>query len=85
MTNPNVRWVLRFWDIDAHLREDGLPIWVGSLIRQKKEPRMGLFTFAVDDPQSRAPSDLLAPAWRGLRTRVVNGANPQERITLIAD
>jgi membrane-associated phospholipid phosphatase len=82
---PDVRWVLRFWDIDAHLREDGLPIWVGSLIRQKKEPRMGLFTFAVDDPQSRAPSDLLAPAWRGLRTRVVNGANPQERITLIAD
>ena len=81
----DTRWVLRFWDIDAHLREGGLPIWVGSLIRQRKEPRMRLFTFAVDDPQSRAPNDLLAPAWRGLRTRVVNGANPQERITLIAD
>ncbi|MCB1824858.1 MAG: VTT domain-containing protein [Candidatus Competibacteraceae bacterium] len=82
---PDTRWVLRFWDIDARLREGNLPIWVGSLIRQKKEPRMRLFTFAVDDPQSRAPGDLLAPVWRGLRTRVVNGANPQERITLIAD
>ena len=81
----DTRWVLRFWDIDARLREGDLPIWVGSLIRQKREPRMRLFTFAVDDPQSRAPSDLLAPAWWGLRTRVVHGANPQERITLIAE
>jgi hypothetical protein len=46
---------------------------------------MSLFTFAVDDPQIRAPADLLAPAWQGLRTRVVKGKNPNERITLIAD
>ena len=46
---------------------------------------MRLFTFAVDDPQTRAPADLLAPAWQGWQTRVVKGSNPNERITLIAD
>ncbi len=83
--DPNTRWLLRFWDVGARLLEREQLIWVGSVSQQKLEPHMGLFTFTMDDPQSRAPSDLLAPAWRGLRTRVVNGANPQERITLIAD
>jgi undecaprenyl-diphosphatase len=83
--SPDTRWLLRFWDVGARLREGGQPIWVGSVSRQKLEPRMRLFTFAVDDPQTRAPVDLLAPAWQGLRTRVVTGSNPNERITLIAD
>ncbi len=82
---PNTRWLLRFWDVEARLREGNLPIWVGSVSLQKLEPRMSLFTFAVDDPQTRAPADLLAPAWQGLRTRTVKGSNPNERITLIAD
>lgn len=81
----NTRWLLRFWDVSARLKEGDTPIWVGSASLQKLEPRMSLFTFAVDDPQTRAPADLLAPAWRGLRTQVVKGANPNERITLIAD
>ncbi|MFZ1640257.1 MAG: VTT domain-containing protein [Candidatus Contendobacter sp.] len=84
--DPNTRWLLRFWDVGARLREGaGLPIWVGSVSRQKLEPRMRLFTFAVDDPQTHAPVDLLAPAWQGLQTRVVTGSDPDERITLIAD
>ncbi len=83
--DPDTRWLLRFWDVGARLREGGTPIWVGSVSRQKLEPRMGLFTFAVDDPQTRAPMDLLAPAWRGLRTRLVKENHPNERITLIAD
>ena len=83
--DPNTRWLLRFWDVGARLKEGDLPVWVGSFSHQKLEPRMSLFTFAVDDPQTRAPADLLAPAWRGLRTRVVKGSNPNERITLIAD
>lgn len=82
---PNTRWLLRFWDVEARLREGNLPIWVGSVSLQKLEPRMSLFTFAVDDPQTRAPADLLAPAWQGLRTRTVKGSNPNEHITLIAD
>ena len=82
---PNTRWLLRFWDVGARLKEGNLPVWVGSFSHQKLEPRMSLFTFAVDDPQIRAPADLLAPAWQGLRTRVVKGRNPNERITLIAD
>ena len=83
--DPDRRWLLRFWDVGARLREEGQPIWVGSISQQKLEPRMGLFTFAVDDPQTRAPADLLAPAWQGLRTRVVKGSNPNEWIILIAD
>ena len=83
--DPNSRWVLRFWDVGGRLKESDLTIWVGSVSHQKLEPRMSLFTFAVDDPQTRVPADLLAPAWRGLRTRVVKGSNPNERITLIAD
>ena len=83
--NPKTRWVLRFWDIGVRLREGNLPIWVGSVSQQKLEPQMRLFTFAVDDPQTRAPANLLAPAWQGLHTQVVKGANPNERITLIAD
>lgn len=83
--SPDTRWLLRFWDVGARLREGGQTIWVGSVTQQKLEPRMRLFTFAVDDPQTRAPVDLLAPAWQGLRMRVVRGMNPNERITLIAD
>jgi len=83
--DPDTRWLLRFWDVGARLREGGQPIWVGSISQQKLEPRMGLFTFAVDDPQTRVPMDLLAPAWQGLETRVVRGSNPNERITLIAE
>jgi len=79
------RWLLRFWDIGERLREDHLPIWVGSMSRQKRELRIGLFTFAVDDPLLQTPIDLLTPAWRGLRTRQVTGSNPDELITLIAD
>ncbi|MBS1222684.1 MAG: superfamily protein [Proteobacteria bacterium] len=82
---PDTRWVLRFWDVGARLREGGRPIWIGSVSRQKLQPRMQLFTFAVDDPQTRAPADLLAPAWQGLQVRVVKGSNPNERVTLIAD
>ena len=82
---PDTRWVLRFWDVGARLREGGRPIWIGSVSRQKLQPRMQLFTFAVDDPQTRAPADLLAPAWQGLQIRVVKGSNPNERVTLIAD
>ena len=83
--DPNTRWLLRFWDIGVQLQGSGLLIWVGSVSQQKLEPRMSLFTFAVDDPLSRAPTDLLASAWRGLQTRVVKGSNPHERITLIAE
>ncbi|MDG4559161.1 MAG: VTT domain-containing protein [Candidatus Contendobacter sp.] len=83
--DSNKRWLLRFWDVGARLGQGGPPIWVGSVSQQKLEPQMRLFTFAVDDPLSRAPVDLLAPAWHGLRTRVVKGVNPNERITLIAD
>mgnify|MGYP003507076412 CR=1 FL=1 len=83
--NPQTRWVLRFWDSRARLHEGNLPIWVGSVSQQKLEPQMRLFIFAVDDPQTRAPADLLAPAWQGLKTKVVQGGNPNERITLIAD
>ncbi|MBK8183613.1 MAG: VTT domain-containing protein [Candidatus Competibacteraceae bacterium] len=85
INEPNTRWVLRFWDINLRLKDEGQPIWVGSVSQQKLEPRMSLFTLAVDDPQTRAPADLLAPAWEGLRTRMVRGSNPNERITLIVD
>jgi len=84
--DAQLRWVLRFWDVDARLGEGERPIWVGSLIRQKLEPRMHLFTFAIDDPLSRAPADLLAPAWQGLQTRVVQSETPGgPRITLIVE
>lgn len=83
--DPNTRWLLRFWDVNARLKEGDLSIWVGSVSLQKLEPQMSLFTFAVDDPQTRVPADVLAPAWQGLRTRTVTGSNPNERITLIAD
>ncbi len=83
--SPDRRWLLRFWDVGARLREEGQPIWVGSISQQKLESRMGLFTFAVDDPQSRAPADFLASAWQGLQIRVVKENASHEGITLIAD
>lgn len=81
----NTRWLLRFWDVGARLQEDKTPIWIGSFSVQKLEPRMRLFTFAVDDPQSRASVDLLVSAWQGLQARTVRGNAPGERITLISD
>lgn len=83
--DPDSRWLLRLWDVGARLQEHDLPIWVGSVSLQKLEPRMGLFTFALDDPQTRAPADLLEPAWQDLQIQVVKGSNPNEDITLIAE
>lgn len=77
------RWLLRFWDSEVRLRETGQPIWLASISRQTRRPRMALFTLAVDDFQNRAPVDLLAAAWQGLRTQVVTGHHPHERITLV--
>lgn len=79
------RWLLRFWDVGVRIQESQQPVWVGSISLQQREPRMRLFTLAVDNPQTRAPADLLASAWQGLRTRVVAGRNPKERITLVVD
>ncbi|MCB1921474.1 MAG: LssY C-terminal domain-containing protein [Candidatus Competibacteraceae bacterium] len=83
--HAETRWLLRFWDIGERLRESDAPIWIGGISRQKREPRMGLFTFAVDDLRSHVPMDLLIPAWRGLQTQQVTGSNPKEFIILIAD
>lgn len=83
--HAETRWLLRFWDIGERLRESDAPIWIGGVSRQKREPRMRLFTFAVDDPRSHVPMDLLIPAWRGLQTQRVTGSNPKEFIILIAD
>jgi len=83
--DPKTRWLLRFWDAGERLQEGGLPIWVGSISQQKREPRMSLFTLAVDNPLSPVRIDLLASAWRGLQVRQITGSNPNERITLIAD
>ncbi len=84
-SEPGARWVLRFWDIGVQLRESGLPVWVGSVTRQQLESRMGLFTFAVDDPETHAPLNLLTPAWRGLRTRTASEEGSRASITLISD
>lgn len=83
--DPAHRWLVRFWDVGARLQEGDVPIWIGSVSQQQREPRMRLFTFALDDPLIHAPDDLLAPAWRGLRIQRVMGSNLDEPITLIAD
>ncbi|MBL8260506.1 MAG: VTT domain-containing protein [Candidatus Competibacteraceae bacterium] len=83
--NGTARWLVRFWDVGVRLQEGKRPVWVGSISLQRREPQMRLFNFAVDKPQTRAPDDLLAPAWQGLRTRTVSGRNPNERITLVVD
>jgi undecaprenyl-diphosphatase len=84
--DPNIRWLLRFWDINIRLKEGSLPIWVGSVNQQRLEPRLSLLTLAVDDPQAQVPVDLLAPAWKGLQTQIVSRINnSREHITLIVD
>lgn len=83
--DPNRRWLLRFWDVGARLQDGEVPIWVGSVSQQQREPRMRLFTFALDDPLIRVPADLLTPAWQGLHIQQVMGSNSSEPITLIAD
>ena len=83
--DPNRRWLLRFWDVGARLQNREVPIWVGSVSQQQREPRMRLFTFALDDPLTRVPADLLTPAWQGLHIQQVMGSNSGEPITLIAD
>jgi len=83
--DPARRWLVRFWDVGARLRQDEVPIWVGSISQQQREPRMRLFTFALDDPLTHVPADLLAPAWRGLHIQQVMSSNSGEPITLIVD
>ncbi len=51
--DPTRRWLVRFWDVGARLQEGDMPIWVGSVSQQQREPRMRLFTFALDDPLTR--------------------------------
>jgi undecaprenyl-diphosphatase len=79
------RWLVRFWDVGARLQAGDATIWIGSVSQQQREPRMRLFTLALDDPLTHVPTDLLAPAWGGLHIQQVIGSNPDEPITLIAD
>jgi membrane protein DedA with SNARE-associated domain/membrane-associated phospholipid phosphatase len=83
--DPASRWLVRFWDVGARLPEGNVPIWIGSVTQQQREPRMRLLTLALDDPLAQAPDDLLAPAWQGLRIQQVMGSNADQPITLIAD
>lgn len=84
-SEPDQRWVLRFWDVGARLSPTHVPIWVGSISRQQLAPRMKLFTFALDNPLIEPPSDLLASAWHGLRTQRVKSANAGPALTLISN
>jgi hypothetical protein len=83
--DPASRWLVRFWDVGARLPEGDVPIWIGSVTQQQREPRMRLLTLALDDSLTQAPDDLLAPAWQGLRIQRVMGSNAGQPITLIAD
>lgn len=83
--DPTRRWLVRFWDVGARLQAGDVPIWIGSVSQQQREPRMRLFTLALDDPLTHVPTDLLAPAWGGLHIQQVIGSNLDEPITLIAD
>lgn len=79
------RWLLRFWDIGARLADGSVPIWVGSISEQQLQPRLQLFTLAVDIPDLPLPLALLMPAWHGLHVQQVAATNPAHLITLITD
>jgi len=92
---PDTRWVLRFWDIGVRLTDDNnprlwlgdldkAPLWLGSLSLQGQVRRMNFFTLAVELPYTELPSELLAPALQGLRSRVVTLPAEAGTITLIA-
>ncbi len=83
--DPASRWLLRFWDVGVRLQDGAVPLWVGSVTRQQREPRMRLFTFALDDPLAKIPDGLLTSVWEGLHVQQVMGSNPGQPIILIAD
>lgn len=84
-TDPNQRWLLRFWDTGARLREGNVPIWLGSISQQQRQPHLRLFTFAIDDPAIPLALEILEPAWSGLQVQQVSTTNPTRLITLITD
>ena len=84
--DPSQRWLLRFWDTGARLQEGQLPIWVGSISRQQRQPRLRLFTLAVDQPApSSAIEEMLQAAWSGLTVQPVAITNTTRHIILITD
>jgi hypothetical protein len=83
--NPNTRWVLRFWDIGVRFARRPST----DLGGQRQPAEAGTADAVVHLRGRRSPNPraggFTGPAWQGLRTQVVTGANPNERITLIAD
>lgn len=75
---PDSRWVLRFWDSGYRL-ENGDPVWLAGLDRERLERRLGMITVPLDSPAALLPESLrsaLAPALATGRARLVGGGNP---------
>jgi undecaprenyl-diphosphatase len=81
---PASQWILRFWDSGLRLREDNIPVWLGSLSSQKLVRRIDIFSLAEDTPYSKSPREMLQPALQGLSNQTVNLTGNIQTVILIA-
>ncbi|MDW6022537.1 VTT domain-containing protein [Mesorhizobium sp. BAC0120] len=57
------RFVLRLWSVDLKLTDgDASPVWVGSVIEERLDRLLSLFTLASTQPDMNAPREMLAQA-----------------------
>jgi undecaprenyl-diphosphatase len=55
------RFVLRLWDADLDLVDNSnpVPLWIGSVVKERIAHPLSLFTLVVPDADANAPRDLL--------------------------
>jgi undecaprenyl-diphosphatase len=81
---PASHWILRFWDSGLRLREDNIPVWLGSLSLQRLVRRIDVFSLAEDIPYSKSPREMLQPVLQGLPSQTVNLTGNIQTVILIA-
>ncbi|HXH04205.1 MAG TPA: bifunctional DedA family/phosphatase PAP2 family protein [Candidatus Competibacteraceae bacterium] len=79
---PEERWVLRFWDSGWRL-DDGTPLWLGGLSRERLERRLDFFSLAREEPGLYPPQPLLAAALDGLEVRTAALPEQADGVILI--
>ncbi|CAK0751492.1 membrane-associated protein [Gammaproteobacteria bacterium] len=68
---PTTRLLLRLWRADARLTPDGIPLWVGNVIRQRIIEPLGLMTLPKIDVDYESPLVVLHSALQDLQWRKV--------------
>ncbi len=84
------RWVLRLWGVDLKLtNRTAFPVWVGSVVEERLDRPLSLFTVTFTQSDMNTPRDMLANELQSgrlaTRTHETVNADWDERVLLLRE